>query len=566
MTQYASSKVDDAPAPVSASALWALGAMSALLSGDHREPDILRIAAESVSSAGCCDALGCYRLVGGEYRLGTGQSAPPDLDAQLRARNGAGRLRLPGRRWAWALPLRDRSGVVGAIVVGADREPSQKEMFLLTVLARLASVALADGMRRERAAAVAADLTEVNERLSATVLWLRRRTHVQEVLSDAAAYGGGEQGIADALGQLTGLPVAVEDPFGNLRAWSGPGRPDPYPKAPPRQREQLLRRLAAHNGPLRVRDRVIILVKPRTEILGTLALIDPDDTAVDAEIFALAYSSTMLGLELAHQRNLAEIELRLRRELVDDLLSGADGDSAFARAEALGYDLHGEHYVVLVHGVDSASAEAVARAATALELPFLHGRRSGMVVLITDRRPDPAALHRTVRAHLDTAPVAIGISGRCARPADFVRAFDDARHAIDIRLRSPTPDGATAYDELGFYRLIDAARTDGRVERFIREWLGLLLDYDRDRNADLVYTLSQYLECGGNYDDSAAALHIHRSTLRYRLGRIRQLTGFDLRDVDTRFTLQAATRAWRFLSSTAPPDRPSRATDRTTPD
>ena len=29
--------------------------------------------------------------------------------------------------------------------------------------------------------------------------------------------------------------------------------------------------------------------------------------------------------------------------------------------------------------------------------------------------------------------------------------------------------------------------------------------------------------------DSAAALHVHRSTLRYRLGRIADLTGFDLR-------------------------------------
>lgn len=45
---------------------------------------------------------------------------------------------------------------------------------------------------------------------------------------------------------------------------------------------------------------------------------------------------------------------------------------------------------------------------------------------------------------------------------------------------------------------------------------------------------------------SAAALHIHRSTLRYRLGRIADLTGSDLRDVDTRFNLHAATRVWRF--------------------
>ncbi|MFC3961526.1 helix-turn-helix domain-containing protein [Nocardia jiangsuensis] len=40
---------------------------------------------------------------------------------------------------------------------------------------------------------------------------------------------------------------------------------------------------------------------------------------------------------------------------------------------------------------------------------------------------------------------------------------------------------------------------------------------------------------------------MHRSTLRYRLGRIRELTGFDLRDMNIRFNLQAATRAWQFL-------------------
>ncbi|BCZ20291.1 hypothetical protein MTY59_01460 [Mycobacterium senriense] len=60
--------------------------------------------------------------------------------------------------------------------------------------------------------------------------------------------------------------------------------------------------------------------------------------------------------------------------------------------------------------------------------------------------------------------------------------------------------------------------------------------------------MSDYLECGGNYDESAAALHIHRSTLRYRLARIAELTGYDLRSVDTRFNLHAATRTWRFLN------------------
>ncbi|UXA11049.1 helix-turn-helix domain-containing protein [Mycobacterium sp. SMC-8] len=36
-------------------------------------------------------------------------------------------------------------------------------------------------------------------------------------------------------------------------------------------------------------------------------------------------------------------------------------------------------------------------------------------------------------------------------------------------------------------------------------------------------------------------------TLRYRLARISELTGCDLRDANTRFNLHAATRSWRFL-------------------
>ena len=46
-----------------------------------------------------------------------------------------------------------------------------------------------------------------------------------------------------------------------------------------------------------------------------------------------------------------------------------------------------------------------------------------------------------------------------------------------------------------------------------------------EKNADLVNTLARYLDAGGNYDQTSRALSIHRSTLRYRLGRIREISG-----------------------------------------
>ena len=80
-----------------------------------------------------------------------------------------------------------------------------------------------------------------------TVTRLQRQTNVHEVLSAAVAAGTGEQGIADALNDLTGHSVGIEDRFGNLRCWAGPGQPHPYPKQSADERELLLHELAAQN-------------------------------------------------------------------------------------------------------------------------------------------------------------------------------------------------------------------------------------------------------------------------------------------------------------------------------
>jgi hypothetical protein len=77
---------------------------------------------------------------------------------------------------------------------------------------------------------------------------LRAQTRVHEVI-DGALAGGYEQGFTDALHQLTALPIALEDRFGNLRSWSGPEQPEPYPKPDPQRRERQLRVLADRQRP-----------------------------------------------------------------------------------------------------------------------------------------------------------------------------------------------------------------------------------------------------------------------------------------------------------------------------
>jgi DNA-binding PucR family transcriptional regulator len=110
-----------------------------------------------------------------------------------------------------------------------------------------------------------------------------------------------------------------------------------------------------------------------------------------------------------------------------------------------------------------------------------------------------------------------------------------------------TEERATVFDELGVYRIFAYLGDTTEVERLVRQWLGPLLDYDAKKGSQLVMTLSHYLECGGHYDATAQAVSVGRSTLKYRLQRIREITGYDLSDPDTRFNLQLATRAWQTL-------------------
>ena len=69
------------------------------------------------------------------------------------------------------------------------------------------------------------------------------------------------------------------------------------------------------------------------------------------------------------------------------------------------------------------------------------------------------------------------------------------------------------------------------------------------KHTELVKTLTQYLQHGGGYEATSRALSVHRSTLKYRLQRIRELTGFELGDPKTLFNLQLATRAWLTLQA-----------------
>jgi sugar diacid utilization regulator len=552
--------------------LRALLVISLLMTESVDEEQILDLAASAARG------LGPWRIDGfsfsdGRWRAGVDPGAPvaSDMPAQLAALGSSGgRVSVTGRLWAWAYPLRSVSGLLGHLVVSCDRVPSPEERFPIQVVAQQTGVAVSNARLHAKERAAVAELAATNAALAETVASLQRSMDIHDRLTRVAVSGEGQPGIARGLHELTGMPVAIEDRYGNLTAWAGPDLPDPYPKESFAKREHLLRRLMRDSKPVRDGQRLVLMASPRPDVIGVLALVDPERRADSADLVALEHGATVLSMELARLRGIADTELRLRRDLVYDLLAGTDDESAMARAEALDYDLRRPHRVVVIEGRGRSRGQdtllnAVRRAMRQAGLGGLFETWSGNVAVVTAGQADWERLRRLIVADLGSGQCHIGVGGASGRPSELPRSLREARLALRLQKTLLPGTGACEYPKLGVFRMLAAIPDLTDVDGFVHEWLGSLLDYDKRKGAELVHTLTQYLEHGGNYDATAAELSVHRSTLKYRLQRIRELTGLELNDPDVHFNLQLATRAWGTMQALRGEHWPPPADDRPRP-
>jgi sugar diacid utilization regulator len=541
----------ESPAREQLSALRSLLVLAMLLTQQDSQAAILTMVANAVESLGRCQLKSIY-LDGQRQDVPvSGREAaaarPPSAERVTAGLPlGGGQVELTDLPWGWAYSLASPHGPVGYLIVGASEPPAASQRFLLQVLAQQAAVALTNAHlhRRER---------EQAEDLQAANLALQRGMQIHDRLTRVALAGDGQEGIARAVYELTGRAAAIEDRFGNLRVWAGPDQPETYPRTDSRQRERMLVRAMAAASPVRDGDRLVSVAVLGGDPMGVLILRDPDGTAGDSERMAIEHATTVLTIELARLQSLTETAARLRTNLVLELVEGADRARIMNRTQALGYDLGQPHRVVLADGNAADEIDrffhAVSRAANAVGVGSLLAPRLHDVIVLAGPRAPWDQFRNHVVAELHGGLCRIGVGGQCLAAEDFPRSYREAELAMSIQKASGGPEQITLYDDLGVYKILASANDTSALERFVDEWLARLIDYDSARGTQLVLTLSEYLECGGNYDASARALSVHRSTLKYRLNRIRQVSGYDLSIPDNQFNLQLATRAWRTLQA-----------------
>jgi purine catabolism regulator len=164
-----------------------------------------------------------------------------------------------------------------------------------------------------------------------------------------------------------------------------------------------------------------------------------------------------------------------------------------------------------------------------------------LISLAARRPPEPRALmdqlQRTAQAAAG-APVALGYGAARSGMAAVSTAAREAEQALHMGRRLHGVAAATAFSELGLYRFLYALQPLPELRAFREDILAPLRQ--RDRTGVLLPTLRAYLAANGSPTDAAEQLHLHRNTVLYRLGRIEEILGQDLREAEVRLTLHLA--------------------------
>lgn len=214
-------------------------------------------------------------------------------------------------------------------------------------------------------------------------------------------------------------------------------------------------------------------------------------------------------------------DARLQALLVDALLRGDSADVLASRAAALGWTDAPPVSVVVGKspgGEAGAVLHAVARAARRAKFEVLGGVHGDRLVVVIGGAKDVYAAAQALLAAFGPGPVVVG-------PAvpTLEAATDSARSALaGYRAAAawPTAPRPVAADDLLPER---ALAGDGEARRILRHAAyGALVR----ASGELLETLDAFLSHGGALEATARALFVHPNTVRYRLRRVAEVTGF----------------------------------------
>ncbi len=405
---------------------------------------------------------------------------------------------------------------------------------------------------------------------------------IQRRLQEIVVTGGTLQAICRELALATGNPVSIKTCYHEVMAFHDVGNPD---SARRRTNEagrvpadiiralneanlprQLQREVGAFRfGPLPAIDyhsRVMAPIRTESALWGYISIAETSRKLGILYLQAVEAAANCAALLVWKNRALEQRAREQQSQYIGDLLfAEQDLDTLAARALLLGYDAAELHSAVVFEWLPATSRlrlraagpnDGQLREAARFIDTYLaaHGARAlvrsivvgGRVVCLwPSSAGDPVAGSTDILKRLATpgfdgirAGVGRSVEGTVDTPA---RAYQ--RALLACRLTSSEVQVAV-YEDLGLARIVVENLADDELRTLADRYLSAIEGYDDQHGHVLMPTLAAYFACGRNFARTAEQLVVHLNTVKYRLRRCSEVSGFDLEDPATALNVEIA--------------------------
>lgn len=300
---------------------------------------------------------------------------------------------------------------------------------------------------------------------------------------------------------------------------------------------------------LGLRRRYVAPVRVDRELAAVIWIID-DETLTEADFAAVDRAvddmrTVLVRRAMTFDDGLQQVEaqvLALLSDRSDDRIDAAEEIAAGGLFRGcVAYQVLG---LVLGTGEGDRPIGAPVRVIARAVAPHSSGvavarTDQGVVVLVgysvapADDRID--ALVDALRRGLESAGIAatLGVGALVPELGDVLLSHEQAECAA--RVAGVTGAGGTRWDRSGLDGMLAALLPAGLPAHLVPPELGRAM---QDQSEDNILAVRTFLANAGNVVQTGTDLHLHRTTVYYRLSRFAETTGLDLADGDTRLMLQ----------------------------
>lgn len=273
---------------------------------------------------------------------------------------------------------------------------------------------------------------------------------------------------------------------------------------------------------------------------------------LDREVFVRL--ANFVGQELQKSEVWGPTSGELGSYFLENLLSDGTPSAAVTNRRLKSLNFHPKPllYVFCFHapgeGLTQVQAEKIAAQLKPVLHHSLYTRHHQQLVAIISRDIDEGISPRTEHKIRDVAALnglSVGVSNAYRALTETRQAYQQARSAIRYgEMASATIDdgGYFLYADYAFMHMLALTGRRTNLLGLCHPALLDLLEYDEVHGGELMETLHCYLQVAGSTSRASAILNLHKNTMLYRLGRIREVLGMNLSSGEQLFQLQMGFR------------------------